>query len=58
MIFTSNLLKRWTFQKGSPRDMIFLVPSGKAVFFPENMVFFLWTENNRGITFLKKYTET
>ena len=27
-------------------------------FFPENMVFFPWTENEAGMTFLKKYTET
>ena len=33
MIFTSNILKIWSFQKGLLRDMIFFVPSGKAVFF-------------------------
>ena len=33
MIFTSNILKIWSFQKGLRRDMIFFVPSGKAVFF-------------------------
>ena len=33
MIFTSNVLKRWYFQKGSHRDMIFFVISGKVVFF-------------------------
>ena len=27
-------------------------------FFPENMVFFPWTENEGGMTLLKKYTET
>ena len=59
MIFTSNVLKRWSFQKGSRRDMIFLVLPGKVVFFfPENMVFFLWTENEGGATFLMKYPET
>ena len=41
MIFSSNLLKRWSFQKGPRRHMIFLVLSGKMVFFPENMIFFL-----------------
>ena len=40
MIFSSNLLKRWSFQEGR-RNMIFLVLSGKMVFFPENMIFFL-----------------
>ena len=38
--------------------MILIVLSGKVVLFPENMVFFPWTENERGVTFLKKYTET
>ena len=42
----------------SKRDMIFPVPPEKVVFFPENMVFFPWTENERKMTFLKKYTET
>ena len=42
----------------SKRDMIFPVPSEKVVFFPENMVFFPWTESERKMTFLKKYTET
>ena len=42
----------------SKKDMIFPVPPEKVVFFPENMVFFPWTENERKMTFLKKYTET
>ena len=42
MIFFSNFLKRWSFQKGPRRDMIFLVLSGKMVFFPENMIFLPW----------------
>ena len=33
MIFSSNLLKRWSFQKRPRRHMIFLVLSGKMVFF-------------------------
>ena len=45
MIFSSNVLKRWSFQKGPRRDMIFLVLSGKIVFFPENMIFFPWAES-------------
>ena len=41
MTFSSNFLKRRSLQKGPRRDMIFLVLSGKMVFFPENMIFFL-----------------
>ena len=33
MIFSSNFLKRWFFQMGPRRHMIFLVSSGKMVFF-------------------------
>ena len=33
--------------KKSCWNMIFLVLSGKIVFFSENMMFFLWTENER-----------
>ena len=45
MIFSSSLLKRWSFQKGLHRDMIFLVSSGKMVlFFPETWYFFLGQE--------------
>ena len=48
MIFSSNVLKRWSVRKGSRWDMIFLVLSGKVAFFPpENRVFFPWTENDR-----------
>ena len=40
-IFSSNVLKRWSFQKGPRRDMIFLVLSGKVVFFHrKNDIFF------------------
>ena len=49
MIFSSNFLKRWFFQKGPRRHMIFLVSSGKMVFFfPENMIFFPWVESETG----------
>ena len=58
MIFSSNNLKRLSFQKASRWEMIFLVLSGKVVFFPENVVFFPWTEDEGGVIFLKKYTET
>ena len=37
MVFLKRL--RW--------NMIFLVLSGKMVFFPKNMIFFLWKENKR-----------
>ena len=33
LIFSSNFLKRWSFLKGLRWDMIFLVLSGKMVFF-------------------------
>ena len=43
MIFSSNVLKRWSFQKRLLRwAMIFIVLSGKMVFFPENMIFLPW----------------
>ena len=35
MIFSSNVLKRWSFQKGSRWDMIFLVLSGNVVLFSQ-----------------------
>ena len=35
MIFSSSVLKRWSFQKGLRWDMIFLVLSGKMVFFSQ-----------------------
>ena len=46
MIFSSNFLKRWSFQKGPRRHMIFLVLPGKMVFFPEN-IFFPWAKSAR-----------
>ena len=50
--------EKMDFSKRPRRDMIFLVLSGKLVFLPASMAFFPWTENERGMTFLKKYTET
>ena len=42
MIFSSNVLKRWSFQKGLRWDMIYLVLSTKVVFFfPKTWCFFL-----------------
>ena len=47
MIFSSGPLKIWPFQKVPRRHMVFLVLSGKLVFFPENMIFFLRAESER-----------
>ena len=41
MYFSSNFLKRWPFQKGPRRHMIFLVLSGKMVFFSRKHIFSL-----------------
>ena len=40
MKFFSNALKRWSFQKKSRLNMIFLVLSGKMVFFFRKIYFF------------------
>ena len=41
IIFSSNFLKIWSFQKGPPRHIIFFVLSGKMVFFfPKTWYFF------------------
>ena len=58
MAFSSNVLKRWSFRKGPSQDMIFLVLAGKVVFFSGKHIFFPCTENERGMTFPGKYTET
>ena len=50
MIFPSNVPKRWYLQNGLRWGMIFLVLSGKIVFFPKNMVFFPW-EKSEGRSF-------
>ena len=43
MTFSSNILKRWPFQKGPRWDMIFLVLSGKVVFFSrKDGIFSIW----------------
>ena len=47
MIFSSNFLKRWLFQNGPPRHMIFLALSEKMIFFPEDMIFFPRAESER-----------
>ena len=40
MIFSSNVLKRWSFKRSLRWVTIFLGLSGKMVFFPEKMIFF------------------
>ena len=56
MIFSSNFLKRVSFQKGPRWDMIFLVLSWIMVFFSrKNDIFSLGTKWE--MTFLKKYVE-
>ena len=57
MIFFSNLLKRWSFQKEPRRLMIFLVLSGNMVFFSQKLdLFFLGRRWKTA--FLRKYMET
>ena len=55
MIFSSNFLKRWCFQNRPRRDMIFLVLSGKMVFFSRKHIFSLGRKWE--MTFLRKYME-
>ena len=58
MIFSSNVLNRWSFPKKSHWNIIFLVPSGKKTFlFLENIKFSLWRENERWSLSKKKYIE-
>ena len=53
-IFSLNVPKRWSFRKGSRWDMIFLVLSGKIVFFfQKHDIFF--TEGRWDMLFFKKY---
>ena len=55
-MFPSGLLKRWSFQKGPRRDMIFLVLSGKMVSFSRILDTFSLVRKPEMI-FLKKYME-
>ena len=55
-IFSSGFLKRWSFQKGSHRHMIFFVLSGKMVFFPQKHVISSLGRNWEAV-FLRKYME-
>ena len=54
MTFSSNFLKRWSFQNGPCRGMIFLVLSGKIVFFFLKHDIFSWGRKWE-MAFLKKY---
>ena len=56
MIFSSNVLKRWYFQKGLRWDMIFLVLSGKMVLFPQKHDIFS-LGGKWGTVFFKKWME-
>ena len=58
MIFSWNVLKRWYFQKGLRWDIIFLVLSGRVLFFSWKHGIFLPRRKMREMTFRKKYTET
>ena len=48
MIFSSNFLKRWSFQRGLRRHMIFLVISEKIVFFSRKHDLFSLVRKWRG----------
>ena len=56
MMFSSNVLKRWSFQKGLRWDLIFLVLSGKMVFFSRKHDIFSLGAKWETI-FFKKYME-
>ena len=56
MTFSSKFLKRWSFQKGPRRDMIFLVLSGKMVFFSQKHDIFSLGRKWE-VAFLRKYME-
>ena len=47
MVFSSNVLKRWSLQKKSRWNTIFLVYLERWFFFSKNMIFFLLMENER-----------
>ena len=57
MIFYSSLLKRWSFQKGPRRHMIFLVLSEKMIFFPRKHDLFSLGRKRKTVL-LRKYMET
>ena len=47
MIFSSNILKRWSFQKGPLGYDLSCIIWKDGIFFPENMIFFPWAERER-----------
>ena len=47
MTFSSNVLKRWSFQKDQTGIGSFLFYLERWHFFPKNMNFLLWTEKER-----------
>ena len=55
MMFSSNFLKRWTFQKGPCRHMMFFVLSGKMASFSWKHIFSLGTK--WGEVLPRKYME-
>ena len=55
VLFSSNAPKGWSFQKNLGSNMIFLVLSGKMVFFPQKTFFSL--DGKWKMIFLKKYME-
>ena len=57
MIFSSNPLKIWSFQKVPRRHMIFLLLSGKMVFPPRKHDLFPPSRKQK-TAFLRKYMET
>ena len=56
MIFSSNAPKRWSFQKKSHWNMVFLVLSGKMAFFPGKYDIFS-LDGKWKMNFLKKYMD-
>ena len=57
LISSSHLLRKWSFQKGPCRHMIFLVSSGKMVFFPQKHDLFSLGRKWK-TAFPRKYMET
>ena len=55
--FLQMFWKDGLFKKDHAGTWSFLYYLERCYFFPENMVFFPWTENERGVTFPKKYME-
>ena len=49
MIFSSNVLKRWSFKKNCAGiwSCMFLYYLERWYFFPKNLIFFLWAKNER-----------